>query len=144
MTRFNTQFPVQYSLLNFVMHHPSQFSLNSICAIKSMILLEMKWPQLSKPEAIAARNQNSIGDTRRNGEKILGETRLSRGASFPLARWTSSLFQLKQSQIVRAQLVPVVFSRWLSRWRGPHWGSVSEAHLGVLDSADVQGCWGCL
>ncbi len=30
--------------------------------MKSMILLEMKCPQLSKPEATAARNQNSIGD----------------------------------------------------------------------------------
>ncbi len=48
-----------------------------------MILLEMKCPQLSKPEATAARNQNSIGD---NGEKTLGETRLSRGASSPPAR----------------------------------------------------------
>ncbi len=27
-----------------------------------MILLDMKCPQLSKPEATAARNQNSIGD----------------------------------------------------------------------------------
>ncbi len=27
-----------------------------------MILLEMKCPQLSKPEATAARNENSIGD----------------------------------------------------------------------------------
>ncbi len=27
-----------------------------------MIVLEMKCPQLSKPEATAARNQNSIGD----------------------------------------------------------------------------------
>ncbi len=34
----------------------------NICAIKSMIVLEMKCPQLSKPEATAARNQNSIGD----------------------------------------------------------------------------------
>ncbi len=39
-----------------------QFSLNNICAIKSMIVLEMKCPQLSKPEATAARNENSIGD----------------------------------------------------------------------------------
>ncbi len=30
--------------------------------MKSMIMLEMKCPQLSKPEATAARNQNSIGD----------------------------------------------------------------------------------
>ncbi len=86
----------------------------------------MKCPQLSKPEATSARNQNS------------------RGASSPLAKRTSSLFQLQQSQIVRAQLVPVVFSRWLSRWWGPHWGSVSGAHLGVLVSADVQGCRRCL
>ncbi len=32
-------------------HCPAQFSLNSICAIKSVISLEMKCPQLSKPEA---------------------------------------------------------------------------------------------
>ncbi len=38
------------------------FSLNNICALKSMILLEMKIPQLSMPEATAARNQNCIGD----------------------------------------------------------------------------------
>ncbi len=37
----------------------------------------MKCPQLSKPEATAARNQNSIGD--RTEKKPLGETRLSRG-----------------------------------------------------------------
>ncbi len=101
-----------------------------------MIVLEMKCPQLSKPEVTAARNQNSIGDTME--KKPLGETRLSRGASSPLASRTSSLFQLQQSQIVRAPLIPGVFSRWMSRWRGPHWASVSGAHLCVLDSADVQ------
>ncbi len=37
-------------------------SVYNICAIKSMIVLEMKCPQLSKPEATAARNENSIGD----------------------------------------------------------------------------------
>ncbi len=42
-------------------------SVYNICAIKSMIVLEMKGPQLSKPEATAARNQNSIGD--RMGKK---------------------------------------------------------------------------
>ncbi len=31
------------------------------------------------------------------------------GGSSPLARRTSSLLQLQQSQIVRAQLVPVIF-----------------------------------
>ncbi len=78
-----------------------------------MILLQMKCPQLSKPEATAARNQNSIDD--RMEKQNLGETRLSRGASSPLARQTSSLFQLQQSRILRGPLVSVVFSRWLSR-----------------------------
>ncbi len=78
-----------------------------------MILLQMKCPQLSKPEATAARNQNSIDD--RMEKQTLGETRLSRGASYPLARQTSSLFQLQQSRILRGPLVSVVFSRWLSR-----------------------------
>ncbi len=54
----NFQFNFHYWILWW--HHPSQFSLNSICAIKSMISLEMKCPQLSKPEATAARNKNSI------------------------------------------------------------------------------------
>ncbi len=63
MTRLNNQFPVEgISLLNSVMYGPAQFSLNSICAIKSMISLEMKCPQLSRPEATTARNQNSIQD----------------------------------------------------------------------------------
>ncbi len=65
-----------------------------------------------------------------NGEKTLGETRLSRGASSPPARQISSLFQLQQSQSVSGPLVPGVFPRWMSRWRGPHWRSVSGAHLG--------------
>ncbi len=34
-------------------------SVYNICAIKSMIVLEMKCPQLSKPEATAARNGNN-------------------------------------------------------------------------------------
>ncbi len=116
-------------------------SVYNICAIKSMIVLEMKCPQLSKPEATAARNENSIGD--RMEKKTLGETRLSRGASSPPARRISSLFQLQQSQSVSGPLVPGVFPRWMSRWRGPHWRSVSGAHLCVLDSTDVQGCRGC-
>ncbi len=116
-------------------------SVYNICAIKSMIVLEMKCPQLSKPETTAARNQNSISG--RMEKKTLGETRLSRGASSPSARRISSLFQLQQSQSVSGPLVPGVFPRWMSRWRGPHWRSVSGAHLCVLDSTDVQGCRGC-
>ncbi len=44
-------------------------------------IFKMKCPQLSKPEMTTARN----------GEKTLGENRLSQWASSPLARRTSSL-----------------------------------------------------
>ncbi len=63
----------------------------------SPISLEMKCPQLSKPEATAARNQNSIGD--RTEKKTLGETRLSRGAILLWPDDTAVQFQLLQSQI---------------------------------------------
>ncbi len=43
----------------------------------------------------------------------LGRNQAQSGS--PLARQTSSLFQLQQSQIVSGPLVPGVFSRWLSR-----------------------------
>ncbi len=126
-------------------HRPAQFSLNSICAIKPTISLEIKCPQLNKSEVRAARNQNSIGD---RTEKKPWEKPGSVGGPFLL--WpdeTSCLFQLQQSQIVRAQLVPVAFSQWLSRWWGPHWGSVSGAHLGFLSPLMfravevVSRCW---
>ncbi len=64
--------------------------------MKSMILLEMKCPQLSMPEATAARNENSIGD--RMEKKPWEKQGSVRGASSPPARRTSSLFQLSQSQ----------------------------------------------
>ncbi len=146
MTRLNTQFSVKgISLLNSVMASSSSVQFKKFLFldfIKSTILLEMKCPQLSKPEATAARNQNSIGD--RTEKKTLGETRLSRGAISPLARRHSSSIPTVAKSDWRAQLVPEVLSWWLSRWRGPHWGSVSGAHLGVLVSADVQGCRGHL
>ncbi len=82
MTEFNTQFSAEcISLLNLVMHRPAQFSLNNICAIKSMISLEMTCPQLSKPEATAARNENSIGD---RTEKKPWEKPGSVGGAVPL------------------------------------------------------------
>ncbi len=70
-----------------------------------MIVLEMKCPQLSKPEATAARNENSIGDRM---EKKPWEKPGSGGGggSSPPARRTSSLFQLQQSQSVSGPLVP--------------------------------------
>ncbi len=39
-----------------------QLSSNSICAIKSTILPEIKCPQLSKPKPTVVKNQNSICD----------------------------------------------------------------------------------
>ncbi len=73
MTGFNTQFSAGcISLLNLVMHRPAQFSLNNISAMKSMILLEIKCPQLSRPEATAAKKPWE--------KKTLGETMLSWGA----------------------------------------------------------------
>ncbi len=63
-----------------------------------------------------------------NGEKTLRETRLSRGASSPPARWTSSLFQLQQSQIVSDE------------WRQNGWRpfSGSFGHGGVIRLCDWQ------
>ncbi len=144
MTRLNTQFSVKgISLLNSVMASSSsvQFQKFLFNQVDDIAGNEVKC-QLSKPEATAARNQNSIGD--RTEKKTLGETRLSRGAISPLARRHSSSIPTAAKSDWRAQLVPEVFSWWLSRWRGPHWGSVSGAHLGVLVSADVQGCRGRL
>ncbi len=98
MTRFNTKFSVKgISLLNSVMHRPAQFSSKSFCSIKSTILLEIKCPQLSKPEATAARNQNSICD---RTEKKPWEKPGSVGGPFLL--WpddTAVQLQLLQSQI---------------------------------------------
>ncbi len=51
---------------------------NSICAIKSTTLPEMKHPQLRKPKVTVARNPNSI-DERKGEKNYFGETRLSRG-----------------------------------------------------------------
>ncbi len=62
------------------MHHPAQFSLNSICVINLTISLEMKCPQLSTPEATAKRNQNSIGD--RMEKKNLGRNQAQSGNQF--------------------------------------------------------------
>ncbi len=66
-------------IIDLVVALSSLVQFKYICAIKSMIVLEMKCPQLSKPEATAARNENSSVTEWR--KKTLGETRLSRGAS---------------------------------------------------------------
>ncbi len=143
MTGFNTQLSAEcISLLNLVM------------ALSSSV--QFKWYLFNQVDDCAGNEvsptKQARGDSGKerklhrwqNGEKTLGETRLSRGASSPLARRISSLFQLQQSQSVSGPLVPGVFPRWMSRWRGPHWRSVSGAHLCVLDSTDGQGCRGCL
>ncbi len=65
------------------------FEKRYLALFQFSLFVKMKCPQLSKPEATAARNQNSIGD--RMEKKTLRETRLSRRASSPLTRRTSSL-----------------------------------------------------
>ncbi len=142
MTGFNTQLSAEcISLLNWVMASSSS--------------VQFKWYLCNQVDGFAGNEvsptEQARGDSGKerklhrwqNGEKTLGETRLSRGGSSPPARRISSLFQLQQSQSVSGPLVPGVFPRWMSRWRGPHWRSVSGAHLCVLDSADGQGCRGC-
>ncbi len=98
MTRFNTQFSVKgISLLNSVMASSSSVQFKKFPFNQVDDIAGIKCPQLSKPEATAARNQNSIGD--RTEKKTLGETRLSRG---PFLLWpddTAVQFQLLQSQI---------------------------------------------
>ncbi len=120
----------------------SSVQFKSFCSIKSTILLEMKCPQLSKPEATAARNQNSISD--RTETKTLGEPGSVGG---PFLLWpdnTAVQFQLLQSQTGGLNWFPRSFPDGCLGDGGPHWGSVSGAHLGVLVSADVQGCRGRL
>ncbi len=139
MTGFNTQISAEcISLLNLVMALSSLVQF--IISVQSSRRLCWKW---SVPNWASQRRQRQGTKTPSVTEwrKTLGETRLSRGGSSPPARRISSLFQLQQS--VSGPLVPGVFPRWMSRWRGPHWRSVSGAHLCVLDCADVQGCRGC-
>ncbi len=109
MTRFNTQFSVKgISLLNSVMASSSSVQFKKFLFNQVDDIAEMKCPQLSKPEATAARNQNSIGD--RTEKKTLGETRLSRGAISPLARRHSSSIATAAKSDWRAHLVPEVLS----------------------------------
>ncbi len=78
-----------------------------------MLLLEMKCPQLSMPEATATRNQNSIGDRM---EKKPWEKPGSVGGPVPLRPdepvVCSNCIKVK---VLSAPLVPVVFPRWMSR-----------------------------
>ncbi len=58
----------------------AQFISNNICAIKSTISLEMKCPQLSKPETTAARTKTpSVTERRKN----LGRNQARSGGQFP-------------------------------------------------------------
>ncbi len=144
MTKLNTQFSVKgMSLLNSVMASSSsvqfkKFQFNQVDDIAGNEVSPTK-------QARGDSGKESKLHWWQNGEKNLGRNQAQSGGPFLL--WpddTAVQFQLLQSQIVRAQLVQVVFSWWLSRWRGLHWGSVSGAHLGVLVSAGVQGCRGRL
>ncbi len=71
----------------------------------------MKCPQLSKPEVTAAGTKTpSVTEWRKKPWEKPGSV----GGPVLLRPDERSQFQLLQSQIVRAQLVPVVFSQWLS------------------------------
>ncbi len=110
MTGYNTQLSAEcISLLNLVM---ALSSLNNICAIKSMIVLQVKCPQLSKPEATAARNENSIGDRM---EKKPWEKPGSVGGPVPLQPDESVVCSNCSKVSVSGPLVPGVFPRWMSR-----------------------------
>ncbi len=54
---------------------------HGVSHFKTVISLEMKCPQLSKPEATMARNQNSIGD--RTEKKKHGRNQAQSGGQFP-------------------------------------------------------------
>jgi len=80
------QFTYKAALEKTVMLSPNsiQFFSNSVSAVKSnIILLNIKCPQLSKPETTAARTQTPSGD--RMEKKTLGESKLNRGTNPPLA-----------------------------------------------------------
>ncbi len=77
----------------------------------------MKCPQLSKPEATTAMNQNSIGD--RTEKKPL-EKPGSVGGPVPLWPDEPVVYSNCSKVSVRAPLVPVVLSQCLSRWQSPH------------------------
>ncbi len=144
MTRLNTQFSVKgISLLNSVMASSSSVQFKKFLFNQVDDIAGMKCPQLSKPEATAARNQNSIGD--RTEKKTLGETRLSRWGHFSSGQTTQQF----NCNCCKVRLEGSTGSRGLFLMAclgdgGPHWGSVSGAHLGVLVSADIQGCRGRL
>ncbi len=144
MTRLNTQFSViGISLLNSVMASSSsvqfkKFLFNQVDDIAGNEVSPTK-------QARGDSGKEPKLHWWQNGEKKPWEKPGSVGGGIsPLARRHSSSIPTAAKSDWRAQLVPEVLSWWLSRWRGPHWGSVSGAHLGVLVSADVQGCRGRL
>ncbi len=88
-------------------------ALLSIATFRHILLYCWQWKR--KPDQ---------GVPSRNGEKTLGETRLSRGGHFSSGQ-TNQEFnsRLHKSQIVqRTHLIPVVFCRW----RGLHWGCLCD------------------
>ncbi len=78
-----------------------------------MIVLEMKCPQLSMPEATAARNENSIGDRME---------RKSKRKMKILKRWKSFFFSMKSSSVERDEFLVVAWqgSSVLDRGGGDH------------------------
>ncbi len=107
-----------------------------------MIVLEMKCPP-KQARGDSGKERNSIGDRM---EQKPWEKPGSVGGQFPSGQ-TNQFCSNCSKVSVSGPLVPGVFPRWMSRWRGPHWRSVSGAHLCVLDPLTVRAvevvsrCW---
>ncbi len=92
----------------------------------------MYFPQLSKPKATVARNQNSICN--RMEKKTLGETRLSQVASSPLARILLFIYCLL---IVLIKIVYQIKSLLLSHHHSTS-ALVSEILMSVLQTVQIN------
>ena len=112
-----------------------RLSLEENCVIihlkygRSIILLNIECPQLSKPKAKAtvARNQNSISD--RMEKKTLGEPRLCRG-QFSSGQQVNSVW-LRSRQHYRSEVRLVVSMRPSQGWWGWHFRDALWSCLGA-------------
>ncbi len=142
MTRLNTQFSVKgISLLNSVMASSSSVQFKKFLFNQVDDIAGNEVSPTKQARGDSGKEPKLIGD--RTEKKNLGRNQAQSGGPFLL--WpddTAVQFQLLQSQIGWLNWFPRSCPDGRPRWRGPHWGSVSGAHLGVLVSADVQGCRG--
>ncbi len=144
MTGFNTQFSAEcISLLNLVMALSSSVQFKSyVCnQVNDFAGNEDSPTKQARGDSGKKRKTPSVTEWRKNlGRKNQAQS----GGQFPLRPDESVVCSnCSKVQNFKWSTGSRVFSWWLSRWRVPHWASVSGAHLCVLDSADGQGCRGC-